>query len=330
MTERHRASRGGEEIPLGPAAEGVRPPWSAVPAEVVADIEERLGAPIAEVVPRRAGFSPAVAAAVTSTRGDRVFVKIAGPDPNPTTPELYRQEAVIAAALPASIPAPRLLWTYDAGGWVALAFELVDGNNPTVPWHPEELTRVMDAVGALAMAGTPSPVTAPPFRSSVTHFELIGWRSLHAGDGPVERLDPWARANLGALAELESGVGAAASGETLLHADLRADNILITRDRVVFVDWPWACVGAAWVDLLAMLPSVAMQGGPAPETLFDVHPVSRGAPPADVDAVLAALAGFFVFKGLQPDAPGLPTLRAFQRAQGKVAVAWLRRRLTGS
>ena len=38
----------------------------------------------------------------------------------------------------------------------------------------------------------------------------------------------------------------------------------LTPTRVVAVDWPWACVGAAWVDLLLLLPSVTMQGGPDP------------------------------------------------------------------
>ncbi|MFI7404394.1 aminoglycoside phosphotransferase family protein, partial [Streptomyces sp. NPDC049541] len=45
---------------------------------------------------------------------------------------------------------------------------------------------------------------------------------------------------------------------------------------------------------------------------------------------LAALAGYFVAHALQPPPPGLPTLRAFQRAQGDTALAWLRRRLKAS
>jgi aminoglycoside phosphotransferase (APT) family kinase protein len=57
----------------------------------------------------------------------------------------------------------------------------------------------------------------------------------------------------------------AAAGPALLHGDLRADNLLLTPSRVVAVDWPRACAGAAWVDLLLLLPSVAMQGGPNPE-----------------------------------------------------------------
>ena len=70
-----------------------------------------------------------------------------------------------------------------------------------------------------------------------------------------------------------------------------------------------------------------MQGGPRPWEVFDRHAVARDAPAARVDAVLAALAGFFVYAAAQPPPPGLPTLRDFQRAQGVEALAWLRRRL---
>jgi aminoglycoside phosphotransferase (APT) family kinase protein len=143
--------------------------------------------------------------------------------------------------------------------------------------------------------------------------ELFGGWAWLAERGGADGLDPWAASHLHELADLESGWPEASSGETLLHADVRSDNILLTSDGVVFVDWPHACVGAAWLDLLAFLPSVAMQGGPPPWELFDAHPVGREAPP---DLVLTL-----------PEPRGLPTLREFQGAQGVEALAWLRRSL---
>ena len=111
---------------------------------------------------------------------------------------------------------------------------------------------------------------------------------------------------------------------------MRADNILLAGDRVVFVDWPHASVGAPWLDLLAFLPSVAMQGGPHPWEVFDTHPLGRDAPPDRVLPVLAAVAGYFAERAALPAPPGLPTLREFQRAQGVEALAWLKRSLSGS
>jgi hypothetical protein len=76
-----------------------------------------------------------------------------------------------------------------------------------------------------------------------------------------------------------------------------------------------------------MLPSVAMQGGPPPDELFDVHPSARGAEPEAVDASLSGLAGFFCVQALLPPPPGIPAVREFQRAQGVEALGWLRRRV---
>src|SRR5262249_50391011 len=117
------------------------------------------------------------------------------------------------------------------------------------------------------------------------------------------------------LAELEARAPDAVAGDTLLHFDLRADNILLGADYVWFVDWPHACVGAAWLDMVTFAPSIRMQGGPPPEDVIERHPAYRAADPAYVTAAIAAVAGFFIRGSLQPPPPGLPTLRAFQAAR---------------
>ena len=69
-----------------------------------------------------------------------------------------------------------------------------------------------------------------------------------------------------------------------------------------------------------------MQGGPPPEQVVARHPAARSAEPASITAAVAAIAGYFTHRALQPPPPGLPTLREFQAAQGKVARAWLAQR----
>jgi Phosphotransferase enzyme family len=163
----------------------------------------------------------------------------------------------------------------------------------------------------------------------------LAWAALPACFAPrspiasARRWPPPPASRAGSRPAWPPGCGwpAGAAGGTLLHADLRADNLLLTPARVMVVDWPWASVGAAWFDLLGMLPSVAMQGGLDPEAVFAAHPVAAGADPDAVTATLAALAGFFVVRGGEPPPPGLPTVRSFQLAQGRAALAWLRRRL---
>lgn len=304
----------------GPPAAGQRLSWDDIPSFVRGEIESALGSSVVSAVTQPGGFSPGVAARLVTADGTRAFVKAISSDPNPDSPEFHRREARNTAQLPAHAPAPRLLWSYDDGEWVVLLLEDVDGWHPAMPWEADELTRVLAALSDLAVALTPAPFDAPAIAELLAPL-FTGWRSFAAaGTDP----DGWAGSYVAELAELEAGWSAGTGGDTLLHTDLRADNILLTPDRVVIIDWPSAAVGAAWIDLLAMLPSVAMQGGPDPWTVFDTHPVSRDADA--VTAVLAGLAGYFVWGATQPPPPGLPTLREFQHAQGVQALRWLGKR----
>jgi hypothetical protein len=91
------------------------------------------------------------------------------------------------------------------------------------------------------------------------------------------------------------------------------------------LDWPWARIGAWWIDIVGMAPSVAMQGGASPEELIGRLDLG-GVPHEAIDAVVCTIAGYFVVRALEPPPPGIPTVRVFQAAQGRVAVAWLRER----
>jgi aminoglycoside phosphotransferase (APT) family kinase protein len=313
----------------GPPASGQRLAWADAPAWLRAEVAARLGGEVVEAATQPTGFSPGLAVRLRLADGRRAFVKAVGPEPNPDSPGIHRGEARTMAALPRSAPAPRLLWSLDRHGWVALAFEDVDGAPPTLPWRPGELRRVLAMVAELAAALTPAPPGFPPIAERLGDV-FDGWRDLAgaraSGDDDLAGLDPWAARHLDRLADLEAGWPAATGGRTLLHADLRADNLLLTPTRVVAVDWPYACVGAAWVDLLLLLPSVSMQGGPDPEPTFAAHPVAAGADPPAVTTTLAAWAGFLIGGSRLPPPPGLPNLRAFQLGQGMVALDWLRHR----
>jgi Phosphotransferase enzyme family len=277
------------------------------------------------------GFSPGAAVRLRLADGRRAFAKAVGPELNPDSPGIYRAEARIAARLPATVPAPRLLASFEDSEWVMLLFEDIDGRLPAQPWIPGELDRALDAVGMLAEELTPAPagIDAPTVAERFGD-DFRGWRHLAAarddGDG-LAGLDPWAHRNLSRLADLESGWEQAAQGGALVHADLRADNLLLTEDKVYVVDWPWACTAQPWFDLIAMLPSIGMQGGPAPETIVRTHPVTKTADPDAITAVVAAITGYFIDRSRQPPPPGLPTVREFQRGQGQIALDWLQERV---
>lgn len=314
----------------GPPAAGVRQAWADVPPHLRAEVESRLGVPVARAENISGGFSPGVAARLRLADGCSAFVKAAGPEPNPDTPHIHRRERLIARALPPNVPAPRLLDAIDEDGWIVLLFEHVAGVMPAQPWRTDELDRVLRAFTELAELLTPSPVDLTDV-PDLGGGPVSGWAGVlerhERGEDELDGLPGWVRERLGDLARIEQGALDATAGDSLIHCDLRADNLLLTPDRVVAVDWPWARLRAPWFDLLAFLPSVRLQGGPPPREIFATHPVSAGADPDAVTTALTGLAGFFIGNGRLPAPPGLPTVRAFQTAQGRIALEWLRERI---
>ena len=309
-----------------PPAAGVRVAFQAVPARVRSAIEQVCGSPVVEARTQQGGFSPGVAARVSCADGSRHFVKAVSAEVNRRSVQIYQQERDVLAALDPVIladdlPIPRLRGSVDLDSWVALILEDVDGRHPAEPWNEGELSRVTAALDRLSVALTPAPIAVPAVGEKYARA-FTGWRRL-AQSGRPDGLDPWTRARLDDLAALEETWEAHAVGDTLLHTDFRADNILLSGDDVVIVDWPHACRGAAFVDPVFFAPSVAMQGGPELAGLLAMSAAGRSADPRQVAAMVCALGGYFTYQSLQPAPAGLPTVRAFQAAQGEVTRRWL-------
>ncbi len=141
-------------------------------------------------------------------------------------------------------------------------------------------------------------------------------------------MDDWFRARLDELAEIEAGWEDATRGDGFIHGDVRSDNVLLTDDRVSFVDWTATCIGARWFEVVAMAPSVELEGGGEPEAVL--ARLGLEIPHDELLPFVVALAGYFTERSRLPDPPGLPTVRGFQRAQGAVTNAWIRRLWDGA
>jgi hypothetical protein len=288
--------------------------------------ESALGSNVVAEERQAGGFSPGLASRLSLADGRRVFAKAINSERNPAAPCLYRREAAVMAALPEKVPAPRLLWSHDDGDWVMLILEDVDGAMPPLPWSVGVLDRVAAAMADLAELVTPRPLLVPPVGEDLAD-NFQSWRRLSDDTDLAGGLDPWARDHLDLLAGLESGWQKAAYGHTLVHSDLRSDNLLITGERVVFIDWPYAVTGAPWLDMLMFLPSAAAEGGVDPAAVWAGCAPARSAEPGGANAVLAALAGDWSYQALLPAPVNLPGLRAHQAAKARAALAWLRTRL---
>ena len=308
-------------------AAGVRIGWQQLPQHVRAGIESIVGGRVVEAVSQPGGFSPGTADRVRTDDGRRAFVKAVSAAQNGRTPDLHRREARIAAALPASEYVPEHLGTYDDGEWVALVLEDVEGRHPRTPWREGELAAALRMLRRLAEQLTPAPLAELPLVADELAGDVAGWERVDVD--PPPDLDPWAASRLIELRALTEQAIEVLTGDTLVHLDVRADNLLVRPDGdVVLVDWPWACRGPAWLDTVMLLINVHVYGGHEVDRLLAAH--APDAAEVDVTAVLAGLTGYLVDVARRPAPRGLPTVRAFQQAQADALLPWLRARVSRS
>ncbi|MGC9668315.1 phosphotransferase family protein [Planosporangium sp. 12N6] len=308
------------------SATGTRIGWGDLPRHVRAGIEAIVGDEVVAAVSQPGGFSPGTADRVRTATGRRAFVKAVSPVQNEHSVDLHRREARVTGALPGHVPAPRLLGCYDDGHWVALVLQDVEGRHPRTPWRYGELCAVLDTLDSLAASLTPPPLPDVPLAADRLADAFAGWRRVAAA--PPADLDRWCGERLRALCAWADRGLACLRGQTLAHTDIRADNLLLRPDGgTVVVDWPWACVGPAWLDTVLLLVNVRLFGGHDTDSLLAERTAAAGVDPDELTAVLVGFAGFFLDAARQPPPAGLPTVRGFQKAQADAVLAWIRDRL---
>ncbi|MEJ7726774.1 MAG: phosphotransferase [Actinomycetes bacterium] len=296
----------------------------AAPARVRAWVERVLGSPIVAATTQTGGFSPGVAARVRCADGSRAFVKAVGVELNPDSPKLIRREIEVLTHLPESLPRPTMLGSYDVDGWVGLLLEDVDGTLPDLPWRADQLWRVLDALSELAVV-TPEPRLAAALAGEDLSRLLTTWEDFRVADR--DQLDAWSLTHLEALIDQgRRAVAGLAGGQTLCHVDVRSDNLLLTNDRAVLVDWSWAAIGPSWFDPALLLLELRTAGGPDPDEVVATHPLLRAVDPDLITAFVAGATGMLLRNSRRPAPPGLPTLRAFQAAYADALLEWTKER----
>jgi hypothetical protein len=300
--------------------------WDELPPPLREAIRERAGAEVVQVRSSRTGFSAGFAGVLELVDGRRLFVKAGDGATNAETASLHRREAHASRWIPPGL-APRLLWSFASGAWVVLALEAIDGRHPGNPWSDEDLERALRAQADLSRVAAP-PDAAPV--APVVAEMMTGWQSMRTTED-ARGLPEWLRPRVDEMAAWEGErTRAAAEGRSVVHLDLRSDNMLIdAAGRVHLVDWPHAGAGAPWLDVAFLAPTVPVEGGPPAAEVFRRSPLAAAAPPEDVRVVVAGWAGRLLWASRQPDPPGIPTLRAFQAAQARTTLEWLRELLDG-
>ena len=128
-----------------------------------------------------------------------------------------------------------------------LSTEYVEARPPRRPWRLPELQLCLDTLAAAVPVLTPPPAELglPPASEELAEWPAY-WDHLRTSRPDLSHLDE-AAALAGRYVEVMAG-------ETLVHTDVRDDNILLTTDgRALLCDWNWPMVGAAWLDSLFLL-----------------------------------------------------------------------------
>ncbi|MFY1687273.1 phosphotransferase family protein [Plantactinospora sp. WMMB782] len=311
-------------------ATAVRPGWADLPAELRTAIGARLGARVNWASTAGGGFTQGFAGVLQTVAGDRVFVKAASLVDQRHLSDWYAREAAITAVLPAGLAVARPRWTLTAAGYHVICLDAIDGRMPGLPWHPAELAATLDAYATVAAALRQPPgelvALGVPRLADLARADLAWWAELAAGRETLPEVPAVARHRLADLAALESRLPGYADLPSMIHGDLRVDNVLLDSAGLAWLcDWTWLSFGPPWFDLASLLVTAYASGLDA-DALFATHPAARDAPPDGLDAALAALSGYWLIRAAAGPDSGAPHARAHQRWSGETALGWLAER----
>jgi hypothetical protein len=226
----------------------------------------------------------------------------------PPSPAWIRDEHRVFQAVEGPFM-PRLLG-FDDGDRPLLALEDLMPARWPPPWNPGDVEAVLATLDEAANAdvrGTLPRLAEEPWE---------GWNRV--ADDPAAFLAlgvvsaAWLDRALPALVEAEAA--ASLDGDSLVHFDVRSDNLCLRDGRAVLVDWNHAGIGNPRFDVAFWLPSLALEHGPEPDSF-------------GVDELAPHVSGFFAARAGLPAPEGAPRVRAFQLQQLQVALPWACRAL---
>lgn len=255
------------------------------------------------------GYTPA-ARWVVQLSNRFVFVK-AGT--TPLTARSLRGEARIYESVYADFLPIVIAWEDDPEEPLLVIEDLTHACWPP-PWDSKRIDLAMDVISRVHT----TPVKGIPAYETVHEQRKPSWREVAADPSAFLSLGvctaDWLRSSLPAILDAESACDP--RGKALTHLDLRSDNMCFSADVMKIVDWSEACTSNPDLDLGFWLPSLAFEGGPAPESFLPNRP-----------DIAAWVSGFFASRAGLPIVPKAPLVRKVQREQLSAALPWLERAL---
>ncbi|HET8895363.1 MAG TPA: phosphotransferase [Gaiellaceae bacterium] len=235
--------------------------------------------------------------------GSRAFLKHAAPvDP---CPRWLRDEHAVYSAVSGPFM-PRLLGWEDDPERPLLVVEDLSDARWVPPWEDGDVAAVLATLAELAATTPHGPL--PRFED----YGIPSWETVAEDPAPFLSTGladaGWLEHALATLVAATEQTPRA--GDSVIHCDVRSDNLCVREGRVILFDWNHAAIGNPALDIAAWLPSLALEGGPAPSDV------------GGADDFAAFVAGFFASRAGLPPPEGAPTVRLFQREQAEVAIPW--------
>jgi hypothetical protein len=301
------------------------------------DVARVLGSPVARAARVYGGYAPSATFRMVLADDRHVFFKGVSAASNDYMRSALPKEERVYRELGALIRpwAPTFLGSFKRRDWHVLLLEDV-GPQTMPPWSPAKARR--SARSFATFHATTHGKRLPRWLSRTEHHDFAElWRRLsrsgelaktaglarHRADEAREWLDvalPELRESAGRLPQLRPP-------HSLLHFDTRSDNVRLQGDQLRMFDWNFASVGPHEIDVAAFAQATEAEGGPPVDRIMEwyagVMPLRR----SYVDAAVAGIAAYFADRAWRPPIPGVPRVRAFQRRQLKVSLAWAARLL---
>ena len=236
---------------------------------------------------------------IVCKEGTRAFLKLASIEPSP---QWLRDEVHVYECVEGPFMPRFLGWDDGEQPLLVLEDASVDARFPP-PWEEGDVDAVLAALQETAAAEVAGDL--PRLEG------LAGWHDVARDRGPFLSLGlvspGWLDAALPEL--LDASDRTLVAGDSVVHCDVRSDNLCLRDGRAVLFDWNHARIGNPAFDIAFWLPSLKLEGGPDPQEVGG-------------DELAVLVAGFFAAHAGLPPPEGAPLVRGFQRAQLEVALPW--------
>ncbi|WEV26753.1 hypothetical protein OYE22_17270 [Streptomyces sp. 71268] len=255
-----------------------RTAWTELPS-AAREAVEKLAGPIERGETADSGVMSRLACTLHTT-ASRVFLK--GTRLDDETAWLYDYEARVTRSAPR---APRVLWQVEAGGWLLIGYEFLEGRHPQLAPASDDLAALVDMLTMLSSTPWPTEVRKKPLH--------VRWAGFYPDD-----------------------CAQYLQGTALTHTDVSPLNMLVTADGIRLLDWALACPGPDWADTAFSVVRL-VHAGHSPEQAEQVAravPAYRAAAPAAVSTFAHALHAVWASREKADPLPHRAALTAAARA----------------